>query len=231
MCRHPGCYRADGAYGQFGYVLTNKDAIFVTTASAVNTEAMLNLFADGIGAKMADCALPENPEKWFELRRACENLALQNLWGLRQMWIEPKVEDREYRLENAAGTSLEAFIGGEGVFDRWEKVLRTVSLHFTEASLELRATQECMQTGALEQTVLSVGLDGQYRVSALSGRPYAASGCWTRENEMELEVRCLEAVGAARIRLSFAEDSLRLSVRSTIPEENEITERTCREIR
>ena len=44
-------------------------------------------------------------------------------------------------------------------------------------------------------------------------------------HEMELEVRFQEALGAAMIRVTFDETNLKLSVRSQMPEELDITKR------
>ena len=54
---------------------------------------------------------------------------------------------------------------------------------------------------------------------------YYSAGKWVWSDEMELEVRFQEALGAAMIRLTFDETGLKLTVRSQMPEELDITRR------
>ena len=78
--------------------------------------------------------------------------------------------------------------------------------------------------GSLTQT-LNIGLDGKYRKSIFRTASISlpANGSWS--DEMELEVRYQEALGAAMIRVTFDETNLKLSVRSQMPEELDITKR------
>ncbi len=65
QCDVPGIWRADGAFGQFGLVIPQKNAVILLTSCALNTEAELNIVFDTLLPAMkgdgAAESLPENP--------------------------------------------------------------------------------------------------------------------------------------------------------------------------
>ena len=234
---YAGSWRADGLYGQYGYVLPHKDAVMIMTAAAVNTEKQLSLFDSIIVDRMADGALPENPVEWEKLQRKLRRLKIQAPWAVRQCWSEPLLAAGTYRFDNPDGISFEEFIGGEGHFGHVGYTLLAMSFSFDENVLQITFTQDgqkqdggdgssCKPDGTAQLTqTLHVGLDGEYRQSRLTDGIYYSAGKWVWSDEMELEVRFQEALGAAMIRLTFDETGLRLTVRSQMPEELDITRR------
>ena len=223
----PGSWRADGLYGQYGYVIPDKDAVMIMTAAAVNTEKQLSLFDDLIVRRMAEDPLPEDPKAWEKLRKKLRKLKIPAPWAVRQCWSEPLLAGKTFRIDNPADISFEKFIGGEGHFGRDSWSLQTVSFAFDQNTLLITFVQKPVPAGTpdtLTQT-LTIGLDGEYRRSVLSDGTYFAAGRWVWSDEMELEVRFQEALGAAVIRLTFDEAALTLSVRSQMPEELDITKR------
>ena len=224
---YSGSWRADGLYGQFGYVLPQKDAVMIMTAASVNTEKQLSLFDSMIADRMEENALSENPKEWRKLQKKTRKLKLHAPWAVRQSWSEPLLGGRNFTIDNPYGISLEEFIGGAGHFVRDSLALESMFFTIEKNQLlisfsERNTVQE--HTSPLTQT-LCVGLDGEYRKSTLADGVYFAAGKWVWSDEMELEVRYQEAVGAGIIRLTFDESGLKLSVRSQMPEELDITKR------
>ena len=125
------------------------------------------------------------------------------------------------------GISLEEFIGGSGHFGRNSLALERMFLAFEKNQLLISFRERCAggENAFTGTQTLRVGLDGAYRKSTLSDGIYFAAGKWVWSDEMELEVRYQEAVGAGIIRLTFDESGLKLSVRSQMPEELDITKR------
>ncbi len=224
-----GSFRADGAYGQFGYVIPRKDTILITTACAINTEDLLNIFVRTIVEKMQDLPLPEDPAADRALKETCASLKLTPLAGLRNMWTEKILEGSVYHIQNPSGISLEEFIGGEGHFGHDDRRLESIEVHFGPGETDL-VFEEILKDGSRDRQKLSVGLDGDLRQSVLSDGIYEASGRWLAVNEMELEVRFYEALGAARIFLRFENDGLTMTAGSQVPEENWITYREATRI-
>ncbi len=226
----PGSFRADGAYGQFGYVIPDKDAVIVMTAAAVNTERQLEILEETVARRMSDEAFPENQEDLKALREMTDQLRLQGLWGIRQMWTERELEGKSYLFEEAP-VSFEEFLGGEGHYVRSGYRLRKLELHFTETLLEISIEEEDPSSEGEIRQSLSCGMDGDYRYSLLSDGEYAASGRFFSQNSMELEVRCPFAAGGTRLILTFDGQNLEIRAGSTIPEEGGITEREIRLLR
>ena len=221
-------WRADGLYGQYGYVIPEKDAFMIMTAAAVNTEKQLSLFDSILVDRMEEKALEENPKAWRKLQKKLNKLEIPAPWAIRQSWSEPLLHGKTFRIDNPSKISLEEFIGGEGHFGHSEWSVQTITFEIAQNQLMITYQQKKKDgKGSLTQT-LNIGLDGKYRKSVLSDGTYYAAGKWVLANELELEIRYQEALAAAIIRLTFDETTLRLSVRSQMPEELDITKRKVR---
>ena len=218
-------WRADGAYGQFGYVVPEKDAVVIMTAAAVNTEKQLSLLDEIIINRMTPEALEENPKAWGKLQKKMRKMRIPGVWAIRQPWSEPLLEGKSFNIENPAKVSFEEFVGGEGHFGRDDLVLESMSFSFVKNQLLITFQESQEQEGGTSQLTqtLAVGLDGDYRKSVLSDGVYFSSGKWVWSDELELEIRFQEALGAALIRVTFRENRLKMTVRSQIPEEIDLT--------
>lgn len=224
----PGTWRADGLYGQFGYALPKQDAIMIMTAASIDTEGQLCLFEDYIAKRMSEEPLPENPAEYEALKETIRGLKIPALYGIRQIWSEQTLGGKTYCIDNPLRVSFEEFIGGEGHFTRNDLVLEKMSFSFDKNQLFITFTQTA-EGNELTQT-LPVGLDGDCRECTLSDGIYYSSGKWAWTDEMELDIRFQEALGSAMIRLIFDDTSLKLSVRSQVPEEVDITCRKYHEL-
>ena len=223
-----GSWRADGLYGQFGYVLPEKDAIMIMTAAAVDTEKQLCLFDEMIAERMEDAPLPEDPKEWKKLQKKIRKLRIPASWAIRQPSSEPLLEGKDFLFENPAGISFEEFIGGEGHFGHDDLALQAMSFSFERDRLLITFRQRHTgddASGEVTETMV-IGLDGRYQKTKLTDGVYFACGKWVWSDEMELEVRFREALGAAIVRVTFDECELKLSVHSQIPEELDITKRS-----
>lgn len=223
-----GSWRADGAYGQFGYVLPASDAIVIMTSAAVDTETQLNILTETIAERMSDLPVEEDPAETKELKETLQDLRLRGLWSIRQSWSEPLLAGKTFYLDNPENVSLEEFIAGEGHFGHDDLVLKTMSFSFTCNQLTV-SFDECDEKKSGSECVhqtLKAGLDGNYRESVLADGAYFATARWVAADEMEIEVRFSEALGAAMIRVFFDDSELTLKVRSQIPELNSLTERS-----
>ena len=226
-----GTWRADGAYGQFGYVLSDKDAVMVMTAASVDTESQLQLFASLVAERMTDEPLPESKEEQEALERMIGSMKIPGLWAIRQPWSEQKLGTRSCHIHNPGRVSLEEFIAGEGHFGHDALKLESISFTFDHNQLLLGITQETGEHTSEKMTeTLRIGLDGEYRASRLSDGIYYSSGKWVWSDEMEFEIRFEEALGAAIVRLTYDRSGVKLSVRSQIPEENDLTKRRIQEL-
>lgn len=77
MCRN-GAYRADGLGGQFIIVMPDSDAVIVLTASATNTQDVLNLVWDYLLPAMKDKVLPPDKGSGAELNKKIATLGVKS---------------------------------------------------------------------------------------------------------------------------------------------------------
>lgn len=73
-CR-PGCYRGDGAFGQFCVVNPAQGQVIATTSGCDNMQAILDAFWEHLSPSCDD-PLPENPEALFALQARLATLRL-----------------------------------------------------------------------------------------------------------------------------------------------------------
>jgi len=75
MCK-PGCYRGDGAYGQFCIVVPDKNAVIAITSETRDMGASMQLVWDHILPAMKDSAVPEDTAISQQLMQRSSQLAL-----------------------------------------------------------------------------------------------------------------------------------------------------------
>ena len=113
---------SDGAFGQFGLVIPQKNAVVLLTSCALNTEAELNIVFDTLlPAMKGDGAaepLPENQAAFSSLRSYLEGWELPVLWGIRAPLLEKQYGKIRYVADSDAYPSVEDFIAGPGYFEK-----------------------------------------------------------------------------------------------------------------
>lgn len=75
-CR-PGFYRADGAFGQFCFVMPQHDAVLVLTSGVRDMQAVMNLAWDMVLPALGDAALPEDAVSQRALAGRLASLTVQ----------------------------------------------------------------------------------------------------------------------------------------------------------
>lgn len=76
-CR-PGFYRADGAFGQFCFVMPQYDAVLVLTAGCNDTQGIMNLVYDKVLPALHTDALPEDSAGDAALQRVSAGLTIHS---------------------------------------------------------------------------------------------------------------------------------------------------------
>ena len=136
QCDVPGIWRADGAFGQFGLVIPQKNAVVVLTSCALNTEAELNIVFDTLlPAMKGDGAaepLPENQAAFSSLRSYLEGWELPVLWGIRAPLLEKQYGKIRYVADSDAYPSVEDFIAGPGYFEKDGLSMKAVTFRFED---------------------------------------------------------------------------------------------------
>lgn len=215
-CIPEGVYRMDGAYGQFGVIFPDQDAVVAINSASVYPDDLLNILWDTLLPAMRDEPLPEDAQAAAACRRAQQSLALPQPWGVRCRAGESAFGGRTYRAQ--PGTpGLARLIGGMGLHPLPVAPLQTLTLAFSETEALLTAVE------AGEKKTLRVGLCGEPLLTALDGRPYAAAGAWRGADVFEITARCPEFVSGSTLRFHFRKDGSALAVTPALPTEGEAT--------
>lgn len=195
-------YRCDGMFSQFGIVLKDYDACFVTSGGEPIEQKALKAIFDLFEKAFNETPLPENPEA---LRRLREKLA-----GLHMPCL-PENPRRE-RMEAAINDRLIKFRTGRrvsilGAPDNLISPRR--SGHFNNVRLAFYADQVKMfWTEKYDENTIVAGLDGRYRVSEgrIAGATYRFASCaaWLEDGSLEVWIRPLEHAQVRKLNFVFS---------------------------
>lgn len=209
-CVPEGIYRADGAYGQFGIVIPEKDAAIIISSASLATNDLLNIcWATILPAITDESCLPADAAA-DTLKHTLANLKLPVTWGPRSPLAEEKVGGARFEARETLPGLVDIVGGTSRRPDKGEQ-LCAICLAFDQYGVRLCAEQK---KGNIE---LYASFTGDTHMNLVGGKHYAAAARWYSETCLEMEVRCVEMANGARVRLLFGDDSLRLEVCSTLP--------------
>jgi hypothetical protein len=162
-CRH-GCYRGDGAFGQFCLVMPDHDAVLAITSGLGDMQAVLDLVWEHLLPTLGPAPLPADRAAHRELEYKLASLTLPPAQGRATSPLAARLSGRSYEIEM-----------GEG---------RRAALCFDLADDGCTLT---LREGGGEQRLAcgsGAWIDGQW-IALLDGdvpRPVAASGAWTADD-------------------------------------------------
>lgn len=176
-CRH-GAYRGDGAFGQYGVVMPEQDAVLAITSGIdlLEMQQPLNLVWEILLPAMHPGPLPENSAPHNRLTEKLAHLHVLPVQGEAASPAASQVSGRTYAV------------------DANELMIETMSLDFTDSGCTVR-----FKTAAREERVVcgysrweegQTALFNEPGVSASS--PIVASGAWTAEDRFTMVVRLVE---------------------------------------
>ncbi len=210
-CAPQGVFRGDGAFGQYGVVMTEQNAVLVIQSASMKLQAVLTAVWEKLLPAMAEAPLPEDPKALHVLQNRLKNLELNPMLGMRNPGAEHSLTGAAY----VPGQPLPGFgdvIGGVGCFVPEGGALQSISFRFDPAGLRILCKQE---GGPFD---LAVGMQGHFLQSRINGVLYGANGRWRAKDKLEVEIRNTRAVAGKRFTFQFAGDKLTLTADSTIPE-------------
>lgn len=208
----PGSFRADGAYGQFGFVFPTLDLIVVTTASTEQTQTLVDCMYDHlIPAVCPDGSLKEASD--INLEAILDGQKIPGILSCRNPEIEKEISGRVYQLADAGApmSSFEKLVGGAGLFDLPDDTsMETMCFSFENGQLFWKVTD-----GGEEKQVVCA-LDGSFAVSRIGAYSYAASAGWRSLHALEMEIRRVDAISGVRLIFRFDEDKLTIEADETL---------------
>lgn len=214
MCHLPDSYRADGAFGQFGFVFPSLDTIIVMTAATEQTQSLIDSMYDHLIPAISDDVLfGEHVGK--DLTPLLSGLSLPVLSGCYNPTGEARVNGISYRTTATSGeqgmSSLDRIIGGTGVFHiRDHTEIRRMSFVFDQNSVTWAVTD------GDRMKLITAAMDSRFSHGSYDGIPYAACARWRDQYVLEMEIRRMDALSGVRLIFRFVDDDLFITADETL---------------
>lgn len=203
-------FRADGAFGQYGIVFEEKDAVLILQSAAVNQQVQLTCAWEALLPALTDesCLPASDAARVLQQRLAAAELV--PVLSARNPGSEKQFGDKKFiPVETMPG--LADFIGGIWLVMPQGGKTEAVHVSFLEESAKLVFEQD---NGVFEA---EIALNGHFSSFTLCGRTYGAVGRWRSDTRFELEIRCAESAGGRRMILTFSDEKLVIESESTLP--------------
>ena len=192
MGRPDGCYRSDGAGGQYGIVFPKEDMIVTLTecgrADDAGVQRPLDAVYDTVYRALSDDALPENPAICAKLRRRVAHLSLTHPVYQPYSPMIPRIDGARW-----------VVIHGKPFFTMYKSLLgKTITEGFTEFLFRFEAGRiwmECLLDGTWH--TFEIATDGRRmrNVMHYTATPYREaymSGYWENTHTLCIATRWLE---------------------------------------
>jgi CubicO group peptidase (beta-lactamase class C family) len=188
-CR-PGCYRGDGAFGQFCIVIPQQDAVVAITSGTGNMQGVMNLVWDKLLPAMQPKRLSANKESDKKLKQTLASLTLHPQKG------------------SGSPGSAAKWSGKTFTFSPNDQKLESVALEFSNAGAPVTLVTRC--NGVEQRTACGRGAwtKGRMTYAALSDQPMAASGAWTADDTYTAQLSFYETPFCLTVNLKFTDDQL-----------------------
>ncbi len=199
-------YRADGMFCQFGIVFEDLDACLTMTAGEIDEQGMRDVIWNHFPKAFIDA--DENAETAPIIAPAFPKLAPKP----RNLALESRIEGKKIKFRkpvvvNAIGYPV-SVVPLPAMFVSADKAgnISDVTFNFRENDMQMSWAE------GDEINSIAIGLDGEYRWDniVLGTMPFTtcATGCWNSENELEVHIRCVEAVSERIIHFKFNGDNV-----------------------
>jgi CubicO group peptidase (beta-lactamase class C family) len=188
-CR-PGCYRGDGAFGQFCIVMPAQDAVVAITSGTRDMQSVMNLVWDKI--------LPALQAKSLDPDAAAQNKLAKTLAGLS---LHPQ-------LGAAAPGAAAKWSGKTFRFSTNDQKLETVALEFGSANNPV--TLILRDNGVDQRIACGNGswIKGRMTCANFEEQPVAASGAWTADGTYTVKLSFYETPFRLTLDLKFDDEKL-----------------------
>ena len=209
-CVPENVFRADGAFGQYGVVFEDKDAVLILQSASANQQAQLTCAWEALLPAMTDeDVLPESASAQV-LKQRLEKAEIVPMLSMRNEGSEAKWSGKAYApTERLPG--LADFIGGIWIVMPQGGQTKRAHLDFEADRAWLVFEQDNGEFKA------EIGLNSHFTSFTLCGRTYGAVGRWRSDDRFEAEIRCAESIGGRKLIFNFAAEKLVIESESTLP--------------
>lgn len=206
----PGSFRADGAYGQFGFVYPTLDLCVITTAATEQTQSMIDSMMKYLIPSVQETSLPASPVS-DTLKKRLADLHLPALSSSRNPEMESRISSSIWKAAPESHcSSMEVLIGGAGLYDMTDGILTGMSFSFHEDTLDWI----CRENETEKK--ITASLSGTFVRSTCEGRTYAATARWRSYNALEMEIRRMDSLSGARLIFRFHKNAFTIEADDTL---------------
>lgn len=214
MCSLPDSFRADGAFGQFGFVFPTLDLIVVMTSGTEQTQTLVDcMYETLIPAVLPDGALKS--EKRTDLESVMSGLRLPGLLSCKNPFMEREITRGVYTAEHSQQypkmNSLEMLIGGAGLLELTDETQITRMRFSFE---ENRLLWTVLDGG--EEKCIAAALDGSFADSHIGGFIYAATAKWRSLHALEMQIRRIDAISGVQLIFRFEDGRVTIEAEDTL---------------
>ncbi len=204
----PGCYRGDGAFGQYCIVIPEKDAVVAMTSESVSMPESMQLVWDYLLPAMKDKeTLPADKKVQRLLKKSLDTLAIQPPQHQKNVALQAAVSDKKI------------------TFPSNDLGLASLRLGFSSSkcTVDLEDTHgnHTVVCGINEWNVGDNARVEPMSLLAIPGRTsvptkIAASATWLSENELSLTWKYVENVHTDTINLKFEQNTVTISFLNSV---------------
>lgn len=214
-------YRADGMFCQFGIVFEDLDACITMTGGEIDEQGMRDVIWNHFPKAFIEA--DDKAETTSIVAPAFPRLVPKP----RNLALESRIEGKKIKFRkpvvvNAIGYPV-SVVPLPAMFVSADKAgnISDVTFAFRENDMQMSWSE------GDEINSIAIGLDGEYRWDniVLGTMPFTtcATGCWNSENELEVHIRCIEAVAERIIYFKFNGDNVIMRP-SSVPNASVIAE-------
>ena len=211
-CEPQGVFRGDGAFGQYGVVFGDQDAVLVIQSASMRLQAVLTAAWKHLLPAFSQEPLPQNRQAFHRLQKRLERLELNPMLGMRSPGAEASLNGAVYLAPENTPAFLD-LVGGIGHFVPLGGTLQSLEFRFQGEKAQLVCHQD---NGTYE---LDLGIQGHFAETVVDGTLYGINSSWRGRGKLAAEVRNTRLAGGRRMLFTFGGNTMTLTGESTIPEE------------
>jgi hypothetical protein len=199
-CQH-NSYRGDGAFGQYGVVMPEQDAVVAITSAVGDMQKVLDLIWKHLLPAMGN-PLPDNLSEQNILESTLANLSIPPVTGQTTSAIANSVSGKTYQIETNHVSS-----DGRMSLPSWEKPLNSLNIHFQKelCTLVIKDEKEHRIVCAYNQW-----LSGETSLYSQTLSKVEVSGTWTNDNTFTMKIIYIETPHCLTMQFMFDGDKLTL---------------------
>ena len=210
-CTPDGVFRGDGAYGQYGIVMTKEDTVLVIHSASMRLQAVLTAVWEKLLSAIGSQPLAEDHRNYHILENRLKHLELNPMLSMRNPGAEASLNGAIYLPdENLPG--IVDIVAGAGSFEPQGGRLESLGFRFEGHSAQML----CVQDG--KEIPIDLGMEGHYTTTEIQGVPFGVNACWREKDVLEVWLRNTRMATGRRLLFRFAGGNLEITGQSTIPE-------------